>query len=389
MGEAQAVERAAARARRVGSSARVERRRRLISGVSILAAGVLTAACGGGGDAATTTTTPVPTTMEQCSPGLATVLDTGDSLALSGASGVEWSDAAVDLRVFNTTVQVDRTASAASVDSASTGTVCAGDEGSLLLLELSHQPYDDAEGQATLGLDVDGRSYSLEPIPGTVDSAATSVMAVAVPNGADEVELVLRRDGFETRHSLVEDEPVGEQPEILYRDPQSPFVASQVDAGQNLTFTASNVFNGETLSGGSGRFGVTNAALSYFHPKRTGTASAPDRAFIWIATEYDEIQGVGWRVDTRLDLLPADRAQLVLEDGTVVALERNMSVNDGDVYMSRLLGGGYPFFDTLWWAEVPADLERATFQVTPGTVGYAGDGSTATWDGTAQVELSF
>jgi hypothetical protein len=361
----------------------------LIWGVSILAAGVVVSACGGGSEAAPSTTTPVPTTMERCSAGLATVLDAGDSVVLDEASGVEWSDAAADLRVFNTTVQVDRTASTASVDSASSGTVCADEDGRLLLLELSHQPYDNAEGQATLGVDVDGRSYTLEPNPGTVDAAATSIVVVAVPDDADEVELVLRRDGFENRHSLTDDEPVGEQVEILYRDPQSPYVASQIDAGQNLTFTASNVFNGETLSGGSGRFGVTEAALSYFHPKRTGTASGPERAYIWIATEYDELQGVGWRVDTRLDLLPADRAQLVLEDGTVVPLERNMSVNDGDVYMSQLLGDGYPFFDTLWWAEVPADLERATFQVTPGTVGYAGDGSTATWDGTAVVELSF
>ena len=89
MDEAPVVGRAAARVRRVRSNASVApRRRSLISSVSVLAAAVVVAACGGGSDAAPTTTTPTSTTIEQCAPGLATVLAAGDSVVLDEASGV-------------------------------------------------------------------------------------------------------------------------------------------------------------------------------------------------------------------------------------------------------------------------------------------------------------
>lgn len=362
--------------------------------IAMLVAVLLTAvACGDGdGDtaapSAAPSAAPAPEASAYCEEAgdvSTRTLRRGETLVPGALSDVTWDDSEGDLRVFNTIVKVVRHTRAGHL-LVPGGVLCPEEGYALLALDLEARitPWDDP--QATLAVTIGGSSIDA-PL-GDGEERASYLLVTPVPADGDDVDLVLRRDGFEARHSLIDDTHIGPKPEILYRDANQPFLETSPNSGSNLAFTAQRADYDPEV--GTGQFRVTSAALSYFSPTRTDTASDPDRAYIWIVTEYLDVEGEAtWNVHHPLELLPADRATLTLSDGTEVPLQRGEGMNSSDAYFDSVLGGDDAFFTFVWWAQVPADLTSATFRVTPGTVRYPGASGSVTFDGTAEIGIDF
>lgn len=244
-----------------------------------------------------------------------------------------------------------------------------------LIFELQHdlQRWSDVP-EPVHSLEVDGTTYpvTLHWVAG--NDGAGGTFGVLVPEGTDEVTLVVADGGMELRRSFGPSTTGdGSGPSVLTRDPETRLAAG---ATVSVPYTATDDLGDGGATSGDLTLRVDEAHLDYTVEVETGlvtgnanvqqlTADAPDRALLYLAhveVSWSSINDIPHDVD-------ADQIELVLEDGTVA--EPWPMTNDR--YDPALLtdlddpGNYYPVLGLtqlpVW--NVPADIERATLRLTP------------------------
>jgi len=176
----------------------------------------------------------------------------------------------------------------------------------------------------------------------------------SVPVGTTVANLELSAAGFSQDFNLMTLTRPGPDPVALYRDPDNPAVATSLDASVNVA-AAVATDPGETYTD---TITIPTVTLSYFAPTPSADPPpAPDQAYLEIdATEKPVVDQYGEHYVHFSAPIPADRVQLVLPDGTVIAASHVDVAYDDPDDTDYVVAGTYYFV-------VPADLTAATLKV--------------------------
>jgi len=159
----------------------------------------------------------------------------------------------------------------------------AGEDSTLLAFRLRVTAFaDDAGQKVTATVSVDGRQRSLPDFEYALNDSGddtTVQYLVAVPNDRREVELELKYADLAQTFDLLEGERTGDQPDVLYRSPDSPSVYVE-----NLTPAKLAILD-EDGQAGSYVVAVTRAELTYFTAELGDVPSADDKA--WLVVTYE------------------------------------------------------------------------------------------------------
>ncbi len=321
----------------------------------LAAVGLLVTACGSGTQGspsagskptkkATTTTSRAPFDGEELSDGEVVKADKLDGARLQSPEDGR-------LRNYGAALEILDFGTADVIDAGSGMEYGAGADSTLLAFRLRVTSFSDDAGQkVSATVSVDGRQRSLPDFEyALTDSGDDSTVQylVAVPNDRREVELELKYADLAQTFDLLEGERTGDQPDVLYRSPDSPSVFVE-----NLT-PAKLALLDEDGQAGSYVVAVTRAELTYFTAELGDVPAADDKA--WLVVTYEPTG------DGSLDLSP-DAAACVVPFAA-------FSLADGT-------GGKYPVIDKhssmeefesekVLVFEVPADLTDATLTVAP------------------------
>ncbi len=251
----------------------------------------------------------------------------------------------------------------------------AGPDSTLLAFKLRVAPFlEGLSDKITATVSVDGRQRSLPDFEYTLSTAgedATAQYVVAVPDDRREVELELKYAGLPQTFDLLEGERTGDQPDILYRSPDSPVIYVE-----NLTPAKLTVANedGET---GSYVITVTNAALTYFTAELGDQPADPKKT--WLSVVYEPTADGAVEHDA-----PASSCVMPFEAFTLESDGTTYPVNSQHSTMEMFESEKVLVF------EVPADLTDATLTAAPTAMTCtSGLDYPFTVKDTATVEISF
>jgi hypothetical protein len=318
--------------------------------VLLAAVGLLTTACGSGteGTATPAKQTKTSTTAKSTAPFEGERLDDGEVVKVDKLDGVRL-ESPDDGALHNYAVAVDVVdfGTANVVDAGSGSQYGAPDGSTLLAFRLNVTPFaEDISSKVTATVAVDGKQRSLPDFEYSLDTVGekeTLQYVVAVPEDRRTVELELKYADLAQRYDLLEGERVGEQPAVLYRSEDAPFVYVENLTPAKISGNRTNQ-SGE-LEPGVYVVSVKRAELTYFTPDLGDMPSAKDKA--WLVVSF-EATGEG----TLEDNPPASACEPPFTDFTLADDK----------------GGTYPVVDnhssmegqdkTLAF-EVPADLTKA------------------------------
>lgn len=253
------------------------------------------------------------------------------------------------LRNYGVGVEVVDFGTGDIVDAGSGYEYGAREDSTLLAFRLRVTAYADGlEDKVKATVAVDGRQRSLPEFEYAVDTAGddtTLQYLVAVPKDRREVELELKYADFAQRFDLLEGERTGEQPTILYRSPDEPFLYVE-----NLTPAKLPVADAE---GEPGAYvvAVTRATLTYFSPELGDVPSGDKKA--WLIITYEPTsEGSLDRLQATNCMVPFAAFKLTDDEGGEYAVVDRHSVMDEYESEKRLV------------FEVPATLTEATLSLT-------------------------
>ncbi|WP_133908714.1 hypothetical protein [Actinophytocola oryzae] len=141
---------------------------------------------------------------------------------------------------------------------------------------------DDAAEKVKATVSVDGRQRSLPEFEyslGGPGDDRTLQYLVGVPKDRREVQLELKYADFAQQFDLLDGKRTGEQPDILYRSDDAPFVYVE-----NLT-PAKLPLADEDGKPGAYVVGVTRAELTYFGPELGDVPADKEKA--WLVIDYE------------------------------------------------------------------------------------------------------
>jgi hypothetical protein len=255
------------------------------------------------------------------------------------------------LRNYGTGVDVLDFGTADVVDDGAGTQYGAGKDSTLLAFRLEVTAYtddDDRSQKITATVSVDGKQRSLPQFEYAftdVGEGETLQYLVAIPNDRREVELELKFAGLAQTYDLLEGKRTGEQPEVLYRSDDTPFVYVE-----NLTPAKISGVVERDQEAGSYVVAVKRAELNYFTPK-LGDLPKDDK-HAWLIVTY-EAQGEG----TLATYPPASGCTVPFADFSLSDGKATYPVVDKysamDVYGDKTLA-----------FEVPADLTDAKLTLT-------------------------
>jgi hypothetical protein len=254
--------------------------------VLLAAVGLLTTACASGTGGTPTaakqvrTTTPstssTPFEGEQLDDGEVVKVDKIDGLSLESPDDGR-------LRSYGMGLDVVDFGSADVVDGGSGFQYGAGDDSTLLAFRLRVTPYaQEISEKVKATVSVDGRQRSLpdfEYALGEPGEDQTIQYVVGVPKDRRKVELELKYADFAQQFDLLEGKRTGEQPDILYRSEDAPFVYVE-----NLTPAKLDMVN-QDQEPGAYIIGVTRAQLTYFAPELGDVPE--DKTKAWLVVDYE------------------------------------------------------------------------------------------------------
>lgn len=293
---------------------------------------------------ATTTTSRVPFEGDELADGEVVQVEKVDGVRLESPDDGR-------LRSHGVAVEVLDFGTADVVDGGAGVSYGARPDSTLLAFRLRVTPYrEDADEKVTATVSVDGRQRSLPEFEYTMSTVAddtTASYVVAVPDDRREVELELKYAGLAQTFDLLDGRRTGDQPEVLYRSPDTPSVHVE-----NLT-PAKLAVADEEGTPGAYVVAVTRAELTYFTTELGDVPSTKDKA--WLVITY-EPGGEG-----SLDHGPEPTgctvpfAAFSLADGkggTYPVIDKHSSMEEFDDVKTLVF-------------EVPADLTDATLTVAP------------------------
>lgn len=254
--------------------------------VLLTAVGLLTTACASGTEGTPTSVKQAKTTKTSTSraPFNGERLDDGEVVKVDKLDGIRLEspdDGA--LRNYGVGIDVVDFGTADIIDGGSGFEYGAREDSTLLAFRLRVTPFNQDVGEKVKAtVSVDGRQRSLpdfEYALGDPDEDTTLQYVVGVPKDRREVQLELKYADLAQQFDLLEGKRVGEQPEILYRSQDAPFVYVE-----NLTPSKLQVANADNEPG-TYVVGVTRAQLTFFAPE-LGEAPADDE-HAWLVIDYE------------------------------------------------------------------------------------------------------
>jgi hypothetical protein len=254
--------------------------------VLLTTVGLLTTACASGTEGTPTPVKQAKTTKTSTSraPFNGERLDDGEVVKVDKLDGVRLEspdDGA--LRNYGVGVDVVDFGTADVVDAGSGFEYGAREDSTLLAFRLRVTPFvQDVNEKVKATVSVDGRQRSLpdfEYTLGDPNEDTTIQYVVGVPKDRREVQLELKYADLAQQFDLLEGKRVGEQPDVLYRSQDAPFVYVE-----NLTPSKLQIANAD---GEPGAYvvGVTRAQLTYFAPELGDVPADKEQA--WLVVDYE------------------------------------------------------------------------------------------------------
>lgn len=254
--------------------------------VLLTTVGLLTTACASGTEGTPTGVKEAKTTKTSTSraPFNGERLDNGEVVKVDKLDGVRLEspdDGA--LRNYGMGVDVVDFGTADVVDAGSGFEYGAQEDSTLLAFRLRVTPFVQEVGEKVKAtVSVDGRQRSLpdfEYALGDPNEDTTIQYVVGVPKDRREVQLELKYADLAQQFDLLEGKRVGEQPDILYRSQDAPFVYVENLTPSKLQVTSAGGEPGTYI------LGVTRAQLTYFAPE-LGDVPADDE-HAWLVVDYE------------------------------------------------------------------------------------------------------
>ena len=324
--------------------------------VLLTAVGFLTTACASGTEGRPTSVKQAKTTSTSQAPFDGERLDDGQVVKVDKLDGIRLeSPDDGRLRNYGAAVDVLDFGTADVVDAGPDLQYGADKDATLLAFRLrvtSFAEDDDLRQKVTATVSVDGRQRSLPDFEYALNEPgedSTLQYLVAVPDDRREVVLELKYADLAQTYDLLEGKRTGEQPDILYRSPDAPFVYVE-----NLTPAKLTLTNKKDQKQGTYVLAVTRAELTYFTADLGDMPSDKEKA--WLVVTYEPTGEGALENYPSASACTVPFANFTLGDGkgTYPAVDRYSSM---DVYKSE---------KTLVF-EVPAALTSATLSLqTPG-----------------------
>jgi hypothetical protein len=346
--------------------------------VLLAAAGLLTSACGSGtegtptparqGRTTKTSTSHAPFHGERLDDGQVVKVEQLDDIRLESPKDGR-------LRSNGVAVEVVDFGSSDVVDTGQDQEYGAREDSTLIAFRLRVTAFAaDLGDKVKATVSVDGRQRSLPEFEYSIGNAgedSTLQYVVAVPTDRRSVELELKYADLAQTFDLLEGRRTGEQPDLLYRSDDAPFVYVE-----NLTPAKLDVTNAE---GEPGAYvvSVTRAELTYFAPQLGDLPSDTDKA--WLVIDYEPIgEGSLEYSPSAIGCVPPFTA-FVVNDGThdYPAVDKQSKVEENSSEQRLAF-------------EVPADLTKARLIMkTPGfNCAFAGHEVPFTATGEATVDMT-
>lgn len=321
--------------------------------VLLAVVGLITTACASGTEGTPTAAKQARTTTPSTSstPFEGELLDDGEVVKVDKLDGISL-DSPDDgrLRSYGVGVDVVDFGSADVVDGGSGFQYGAGDDSTLLAFRLRVTPFtQDISEKVKATVSVDGRQRSLPDFEyslGDPGEDTTLQYVVGVPEDRREVELELKYADFAQQFDLLEGKRTGEQPDILYRSEDAPFVYVE-----NLTPAKLPVVS-QDQEPGAYIIGVTRAQLTYFAPE-LGDVPA-DKTKAWLVVDYEPTGEGALQSSPDATGCMVPFASFALGEGT-----DEYAVVDKHSKMEEFSSEQRLVF------EVPADLTAATLTLKP------------------------
>lgn len=346
--------------------------------VLLTTVGLLTTACASGTEGTPTAVKQAKTTKTSTSraPFDGKRLDDGEVVKADKLDGIRLEspkDGA--LRNYGVGLDVVDFGTADIVDAGSGFSYGAREDSTLLAFRLRVTPFiQNVSEKVTATVSVDGRQRSLpdfEYALGDPNEDTTLQYVVGVPKDRREVQLELKYADLAQQFDLLEGKRVGEQPDILYRSQDAPFVYVE-----NLTPAKLPVVNPD---GEPGTYivAVTRAQLTYFAPELGDVPADKDNA--WLVVDYEPTGDGSLQYTPDAIGCTVPFAAFVLNDGT-----SDHAVVDKHSTMKEFSSTQRLVF------EVPADLTKARLTLkTPGfSCASGGDDYPFTTGGEATIDMT-
>lgn len=322
--------------------------------VLLAAVGFVTTACASGTEGtptsvkhakATTSTSQAPFDGERLDDGEVVKTDKLDGIRLESPDDGR-------LRNYGVAVDVLDFGTADVVDAGPDLHYGAGEDSTLLAFRLQVTPFaddDDLTQKVTATVSVDGRQRSLPEFEYALNDPGedtTLQYLVAVPNDRREVVLELKYANLAQTYDLLEGRRTGEQPKILYRSPDAPFVYVE-----NLTPAKITVANKKDQEPGTYVVAVTRAELTYFTADLGDMPS--DKGKAWLVITYEPTGEGALEYNPPASACAVPFANFAVTDGkgTYPAVDKYSSME------------AFKQEKTLVF-EAPADLTDATLSLT-------------------------
>jgi hypothetical protein len=324
--------------------------------VLLTAVGFLATACASGTEGTPTSVKQAKTTSTSQAPFEGERLDDGQVVEAEKLDGIRL-ESPDDGRLRNYGVAVDvLDFGTADVVDAGAGLQYGADKDSTLLAfrlrVTSFAGDDDLSQKVTATVSVDGKQRSLPQFEYALNDPGedrTLQYLVAVPDDRREVVLELKYANLAQTYDLLEGKRTGEQPDILYRSPDAPFVYVE-----NLTPAKLTVANKKDNEPGTYVVAVTRAEMTYFTADLGDMPSDKEKA--WLVITYEPTGEGSLEDNPSASACTVPFANFTVGDGksTYPAVDRYSSMD------------GYKSEKTVVF-EVPAAMTDATLSLaTPG-----------------------
>jgi hypothetical protein len=324
--------------------------------VLLTAVGFLVTACASGTEGTPTSVKQAKTTSTSRAPFDGERLDDGEVVKVDKLDGLRLEPPDDGrLRNYGVAVDVLDFGTADVVDAGADLRYGASADSTLLAFRLQVTPFaedDDLSQKVTATVSVDGRQRSLPEFEYALNDPGedtTLQYLVAVPNDRRAVVLELKYANLAQTYDLLEGKRTGEQPKILYRSPDAPFVYVE-----NLTPAKLSVLNKQDQEPGTYVVAVTRAELTYFTADLGDMPS--DKGKAWLVVTYEPTGEGSLEYNPPASACTVPFADFALADdkGTYPVVDKHSSM---DIYKPE---------KTLVF-EVPAELADATLSLrTPG-----------------------